>query len=58
MKMPCHITDGPQEPEDLAYPKEEDEDEAYERVRQEEIDARIAPKEIKWPLTTQSTSEQ
>lgn len=38
MKMPCHITDGPQEPEDLAYPEEEDEDEAYEIVRQQEID--------------------
>lgn len=36
--MPCHITDGPQTPEDVPVYVEEDEDEAYERHRQQEID--------------------
>lgn len=39
--MPCHISDGPQTPEDAAelweY-REEDPDEAYDRWRQDEID--------------------
>ena len=34
-KMPCSITDGLEDP--VGY-KEEDEDEAYELVRQQEID--------------------
>lgn len=38
-KMPCHITDGPQEPEDMAPPREPDEDQAYETYRQECMDA-------------------
>lgn len=42
-RMPCHITDGPQTPEDQAeawdaWFGEEDEDAAYERYRQQEID--------------------
>lgn len=37
-KMPCHITDGPDSPEDVAGHILEDEDDAYERIRQEEID--------------------
>ena len=39
-RMPCSISDGPQEPEDVnpdLWP-EEDEDEAYERERQQRID--------------------
>ena len=46
-KMPCHISDGPQTPEDQAELNErfapEDEDEAYERKRQEEIDDAYDP---------------
>ena len=42
-KMPCHITDGPECYEDVAgLFAEEDEDEAYERIRQEEIDDEVA----------------
>jgi uncharacterized OB-fold protein len=37
-KMPCHISDGPQEPEDLLEHPTEDEDEAYEQFRQQKID--------------------
>jgi len=42
-KMPCHISDSPQTPEDDDEQWEsifgqEDEDEAYERYRQQEID--------------------
>ena len=40
-RMPCHISDGPQTPEDadeLWGYKEEDEDAAYERHRQQERD--------------------
>ncbi len=40
-KMPCHISDGPQTPEDAAElwnRPEEDPDEAYDRQRQEELD--------------------
>lgn len=48
-KMECSISDGPDTPEEQARWEEkylpEDEDEAYERSRQEEIDAKIAPKE-------------
>lgn len=37
--MPCHISDGPQEPGDeLISHSEEDPDEAYDRQRQQEID--------------------
>jgi hypothetical protein len=42
--MPCHISDGPQTPEDVPGYVEEDEDEAYERFRQQEIDDRGAEK--------------
>lgn len=45
-KMPCHISDGPQTPEDVHdYFEMDDEDEAYEVWRQEQIDdaaARVA----------------
>jgi hypothetical protein len=37
-KMPCHISDGPQLPEDVPGYEPEDEDDAYERYRQQEID--------------------
>ena len=37
-RMPCHISDGPQTPEDVHNPIEPDEDEIYERHRQAEID--------------------
>jgi len=42
-KMPCRISDGPQTPEDAAeswdrWFGQEDEDDAYERHRQHEID--------------------
>ena len=38
-KMPCHITDGPQEPgDDRMYLPEEDPDEAYDRMRQNNVD--------------------
>ena len=37
-KMECHITDGPQTPEDVEQYTEVDEDAAYEEVRQQEID--------------------
>lgn len=37
-RMPCHITDGPETPEDVIGYEEEDEDEAYERARQDAID--------------------
>ena len=36
--MPCHISDGPQTPEDVPGHVEEDEDAAYERERQRKID--------------------
>lgn len=42
-QMRCSISDGPQTPEDVDFPVEEDEDVAGERSRQEEIDANIAP---------------
>lgn len=46
-KMPCHISDGPQTPEDwddwFTACHEEDPDEAYDRLRQERIDDKIAP---------------
>lgn len=38
-RMPCHITDGPQTPEDVPSDVEENEDDAYERIRQQEIDS-------------------
>lgn len=48
-KMPCHISDGPQTPEDwddwFTACHEEDPDEAYDRLRQERIDDKIAPME-------------
>lgn len=40
-KMPCHISDGPQTPEDAAdlwNSREEDPDEAYDRMRQDRLD--------------------
>ena len=38
-KMPCHISDGPQLPEDVpGYVEEQDPDEAYDRHRQDCID--------------------
>lgn len=37
-KMPCHITDGPQEPDDIPGYEEPDEDAAYEAHRQRCID--------------------
>lgn len=37
-KMPCHISDGPQTPEDVIGFQEEDEDEQYEIWRQQQID--------------------
>lgn len=39
-KMPCHISDGPQEPDDVSADPEVDEDLAYETYRQEKIDNR------------------
>lgn len=36
--MPCRITDGPSDPEDAIWPEVKDEDAAYERTRQREID--------------------
>ena len=41
MKTPCHITDGPQTPEDIPKPRERDEDQEYERWRQREIDREL-----------------
>jgi hypothetical protein len=35
-RMPCHISDGPQTPEDVVGDKFEDEDEAYERMRDDD----------------------
>jgi hypothetical protein len=40
---PFHVPERILDPEDLTYPVEEDEDFAYDRVRQEEIDGRLAP---------------
>lgn len=37
-QMPCHISDGPQTPEDVPGYKPEDEDLAYETWRQQHID--------------------
>jgi hypothetical protein len=37
-KMPCSISDGPQEPEDVEGFREVDEDAEYERLRAREID--------------------
>jgi hypothetical protein len=37
-KMPCHISDGPQEPDDGYTQQEIDEDAAYENFRQQKID--------------------
>lgn len=37
-KMPCHISDGPQEPGDELYSEGPDEDQLYEEQRQQEID--------------------
>lgn len=37
-KMPCHISDGPQTPEDVYERPEVDEDAAYEAHRQDRID--------------------
>lgn len=37
-KMPCHISDGPQTPEDVPVYEEIDEDMAYEEERQRQID--------------------
>lgn len=41
-KMPCHISDGPQTPEDVIGFAERDEDEEYEFRRQEQIDDAFA----------------
>lgn len=43
--MPCHITDGPQEPEDLSYPEPEDENYRYDEWHQAQIDANIGTHE-------------
>lgn len=43
--MECHISDGPETPEDVQEFELEDEDKAYEQHRQEQIDdaaARVA----------------
>ena len=41
-KMPCSISDGPQElGDELFTPPEENDDDAYERIRQQEIDDRF-----------------
>lgn len=37
-KMPCHISDGPQLPEDVETYSEPDSDQAYEDFRQRKID--------------------
>jgi len=37
-EMECHISDGPQTPDEIDPFELEDEDEAYERHRQEQID--------------------
>lgn len=39
-QMPCRISDGPQTPEDVPGYEEVDEDEAYELMRQNQIDDR------------------
>ena len=39
--MECSITDGAQEPEDLAHPEPEDEDILYEEWKQRRIDDSI-----------------
>ncbi len=41
-RMPCRISDGPQTPEDVHYPELEDEDLAYERQMQADLDAHTA----------------
>lgn len=38
-KMPCHISDGPHEPDDVRDYVEPDEDAAYENFRQQKIDS-------------------
>jgi hypothetical protein len=43
-KMPCHISDGPQTPEDVIGFQEEDEDEQYDRQRQDAIDRGECPR--------------
>lgn len=50
--MNCSITDGPQYEEDPYDCKEEDPDEAYDRLRQDLIDDRIAP------MTESAAAEQ
>lgn len=45
-KMPCSITDGPQYEEDEYWGWDTDEDEAYECLRQQEIDDKIAPMNV------------
>jgi len=43
-KMPCHISDGPQTPEDAEPDLQvEDEDAGYDLRRQDEIDLYTAP---------------
>ncbi len=41
-RMPCRISDGPQTPEDVHYSELEDEDEAYEKQMQADLDAHTA----------------
>lgn len=45
-KMPCHISDGPQTPEDVPGHTEIDEDQAYEDDRQREIDEQAYHRQI------------
>ena len=44
-RMPCHISDGPQTPEDdvLTFPWDADDDEVYEEWRQQEVDLEKQP---------------
>jgi len=44
-RMPCHISDGPQTPEDdvLTFPWDADDDEVYEEWRREEVDLEKQP---------------
>lgn len=41
-RMPCRISDGPQEPADIPYAHLVDEDEAFEREQQADLDAHTA----------------
>lgn len=56
-KMPCHISDGPQTPDDVHEFEIEDEDEAYERHRQEQIDDAAARSAARKKQQRQLTEE-